>query len=191
MLIRDLTEHIVNAFDSDTKTKYAEEVWDLLQKGYAGVGGFHSSPNIDDLIQNTGLWKVVTRDGRVSAVVIYKDQYGRKSIAATTDGTTQGRKDYGMVSREDHVRGRAWAEASGVPEKILARMGAKPLPNKFAAYLTGKEILNFNPDGVHYTRDIGGEPHEKVIFGVVKFTPEQIAELEKLGISIHDLPQNS
>lgn len=185
-----LVEHVINAFKPADKERYADLVWDMLQTGYASVGGFHSSPDKEDLVNNTGLWKLVKRGDVITAVSIYKDHYGRKAIAATTDGTTQGRKDYSMISKEDMQQNRAWAEASGAPEKILMRMGAKPLPNKFAHILTGKEILNLNPDGYHYTRMIGGEPHEKIIFGVVKFSPAQAEALRDQGINLKDLPNS-
>ena len=186
-----LIERVVNAFDPTKKQHYATQVWDLLQKSYSTVpGGFGTAATIEELIEKSGLWKLVVRDGRVTAAGIYRDQHGRKSIAAGTDGTTQGKKDYLMIKDADVKLGRAWAEVSGAPERIMAKSGAKPLPAKFAEVLTGKEILEYNPDGYHYTRLIAGDPHEKVIYGVINMTPELEQQLTKAGISLKDLPQN-
>ena len=85
---------------------------------------------------------------------------------------------------------RSWSEVSHKIEALLGKSGAKPVPNKFAAMLTGKKILELNPDGYHYTRLIQGEPFEKVIYGFIDLSPEGEAELEHNGISLHDLPDN-
>lgn len=185
-----LIERVVNLHDIESKQKYADAVWDILQKSYEKIGGFKSAHTPEDLVNDSGLWKVVTRDGQISAVNIYKDKFGRKSIASGTNGTEQGKRDFLMVKNEDVKLGRAWAEVSGAPEKILARQGAKAIPNKFAQILTGKEILELNPDGVHYTRLIGGEPHEKIIYGVINIDKDMVNKLKAAGVNLHELPPN-
>lgn len=186
-----LVERVINAFDNNNKEKYSQQVWDIMQLSYSNVpGGFGSASSVEELISKSGLWKMVIRSGKVTAVNIYKDQYGRKSIASGTDGSTQGKKDYMMLKNADVKYRRAWAEVSGVPEKIIARMGAKPIPNKFAELLTGKEILEYNDDGFHYTRMIAGHPHEKVIYGAIQITPELEEYLQKNNIQLHELPDN-
>ena len=185
-----LTERVLNLHDVTSKEKYADAVWDILQKSYEKIGGFKSAPDTETLIHDTGLWKVVTRNGQISAVNLYKDKFGRKSIASGTNGTEQGKRDFLMLKNEDVKLGRAWAEVSGAPEKILARQGAKPIPNKFAQLLTDKEILELNPDGYHYTRLIGGEPHEKIIYGVVNMDKGLADKLQAAGIDLKELPDN-
>ena len=167
-----LVERVVNAFTPEQKNKFVQQVWDIMQRSYASIGGFGTASSPEELIQFSGLWKIVTRDGNITAVNIYRDQHGRKSIASGTDGSPQGKKDYLMIKNEDVKFNRAWAEVSGAPEKILIRAGAKAIPAKFAPILTQKEILSYNPDGVHYTRLIAGHPHEKAMYGVVKVTPD-------------------
>lgn len=187
-----INEHVVNAFDPTQKLKYADEVWDILQKSYANVeGGFGTASSIEELIEKSSLWKLVTRDGRVTAVAIYRDQLGRKSIASGTDGSRQGKADYMMIKNADVKLRRAWAEVSGAPEALMKRTGLKALPSKFAPVLTGKEILEYNDDGYHYTRLIGGQPHEKVIYGAVQLDQATIDKLTAMGIELHDLPSNS
>ena len=190
MRYHQLHERVLNLLSPDQKEAIAPEVWELLQTSYAGVGGFKSAASPEELIQKSHLWKAVRRNGKITAVSIYKDQLGRKSIASGTDGSTQGKKDYGMLKNGDMQLKRAWAEVSGPVEKIMIRGGAKPVSNKLAAVLTGKEILELNPDGVHYTRRISGEAHEKIIFGFVQLDAEAEAKLIAQGVNLHDLPDN-
>lgn len=186
-----IQERVFNAFDSVNKLKYGQQVWDVLQKSYSSLpGGFGTASSLDELIEKSGLWKIVVRNGEVTAVNIYKDQFGRKSIASGTNGSVQGKKDFMMLKDADVKYKRAWAEVSGAPERILGKLGAKPIPAKFAAVLTGKEILDYNDDGIHYTRLIAGDPHEKVIYGFVNLTSELEAHLARLGIDVEELPTN-
>jgi hypothetical protein len=186
-----LIERVVNVFDIPSKTQVAPQVWQLLQQAYQKVpGGFASASSPEELVYDSGLWKLIMRDGNITALTIYKDKHGRKAIASGTDGTPQGKKDFLMIRGEDIKMRRSWAEVSGAPEAIMKRAGAKPLPNKYAAPLTGKEILEYNPDGIHYTRLIAGEPHEKVIYGYVNVTPDTEAKLQAAGISLQELPDN-
>lgn len=185
-----LSERVVNLFDPNGKMQYADQVWDLLQRSYKKAGGFHSAVDIPELIEKTNLWKLVVRNGQVTAANLYKDLHGRKSIAAGTNGTPQGKIDYTMLKMADMKYRRAWAEVSGAPEHLAAKSGMRPLPAKFASTLTGKDIIEFNPDGYHYTRMIQDEPHEKVIYGSIELTPDTIQKLSQAGIALHDLPEH-
>jgi hypothetical protein len=190
MRYHQLHERVLNLLSPEQKEQIAPEVWDLLQLSYEKVGGFKSAASPEELIQKSHLWKAVRRNGKITAVSIYKDHLGRKSIASGTDGSTQGKKDYGMLKTDDLKLKRAWAEVSGPVEKIMIRGGAKPVSNKLAAFLTGKEIMELNPDGHHYTRRISGEAHEKIIFGFVHLDADAVATLTAQGIDLHDLPDN-
>jgi hypothetical protein len=190
MRYQQLIERVINLFDPEEKEKYSDEVWNILQSSYAKIGGFKSAANIEELTQKTNLWKLIKRDGVITAVGIYKDSLGRKSIASGTNGSDQGKRDYLMIKNEDMKFKRAWAEVSGPAEKMLIRGGAKPIPNTLAGALTGKDITELNPDGFHYTRRIAGEQHEKAIYGFVALTPEVQQKLVDAGIDLHSLPDN-
>ena len=191
MRIHDiLTERVVNAFDAAQKAKYADKVWDMLQTAYKDIGGFGSAASVEELLNTPGLWKLVVRDGEVTAVNIYRDAQGRKSIASATNQSLQGIKDYKMIKGADVKYRRAWAEVSRTPAAILKKFGATPIPSKYAQLLTGKHIMDYNPDGVHYTRLIAGEPHEKIMYGVVKMSPDMVEKFKAAGIDIHSLPDN-
>lgn len=163
----------------------------MLQRSYAAVGGFKSAANVEELVQDSSVWKLVTRDGELSAVAIYKDKHGRKSIAVGTDGTDQGKRDLMMVKSEDVKLQRSWAEVSGAPEKLMTRLGAQPVPNKYAAALTGKEVLSLSDDGYHYTRLIAGRPYEKIILGIPQPDAALLSSLQELGVDLQDFPKKA
>ncbi len=191
MKIKDiLTEHFINLNTPEEKSQYKDEVWDILQKSYASIGGFKSAVDAEELVDTPGLWKLSRRNGKIVAVGIYRDMHGRKSIAVGTDGSAEGKRDFYKIKNEDVRFGRAWCEASGAVEAILKKNGSRPIPAKFASVLTGKQIVEINPDGVHYTRLIQGHPHEKIIFGVAKLDDALLQKLADAGIELHDLPPN-
>ena len=198
-----LTERILNLHTPEQKAKYADEVWDLLQKSYLKLGGFKSAADKEELITIPGYWKVVKRGDKITAANLYRKvpqtqtfkvyasgaETRPDSITNAPRSTLQGKRDYSMVKKADVTQKRAWAEVSGPAEAVANRSGGKPIPNKYAAYLTGKEILALDSDGYHYTRLIQGEPYEKIMYGFIKLTPEQRKAMEMNGLDINDLPQ--
>lgn len=94
MLVEQIiTERYANLFirDREQRERYKDQVWAILQKSYAAIGGIKgkgfSSP--DDMM-NLPMWKLGVRDGQVNAVIMYKDKSGRKSVAMGTDGSEAG-----------------------------------------------------------------------------------------------------
>jgi len=95
MLVEQIiTERYVNLLpdDVDKKRKYMQQVWDVLQKSYAPIGGIKGGvfESPEDMLK-IPMWKLGVRDGRVRAVVMYKDKGGRKSVAVGTDGSDEGK----------------------------------------------------------------------------------------------------
>ena len=179
-----LLEHYINLHTPEEKSKYVDDVWDMLQKAYEPVGGFKSAASKDELIDDSSVWKLVRRGGKIVTVMIYKDKYGRKSIACATDGSIRGKTDLVKAKGDDNRLRRAWAEVSGAVERIMIRTKATPVSNKYAEKLTGKVILGYDVDGIHYTRMIAGEPHVKAIYGYPEFTPKLEKELAKHHIEL-------
>ena len=162
-----LLERYVNITDSADKRKYGQLVWDMLQTSYEDIGGYKGASSIEELIETSSLWKLVRRNGKIVAISLYKDFKGRKGIGAGSDGSEEGKKALYDLWAEDLKLNRAWTEVSGKTEHIKLKQGFKPIPNKYAAEILNKEILNLNPDGIHYTRLISGVPYEKVIVGKI------------------------
>lgn len=162
-----LTERFINATTENEKKKYASVVWDMLNASYKDIGGYKGATTPDELINKSSLWKLVRKNGKIVAVAIYVDNRGRKSIGVATDGSEEGKEALMSIWAEDLSYNRAWSEVSGKAEHLKLKKGYKPVPNKYAEEILDKDILSLNPDGIHYTRMIGGVPYEKVIVGKV------------------------
>ena len=172
-------EHYETAFEEDIELKeqYIDQVWQILQDSYKDIGGLQIFGRPQDLLKANNMWKMVTRNGKVVAVVIYKrGRGGRKLVAGGSNGSAQGKKDFYKICSED-VRmpdRQTWGEVSGSLEGILLfKYDAIPIPSYLADRAIrdmNREIKYRNPDGFHYTRDIGGDFIEKIMFGNV---PEQ------------------
>jgi len=198
-----LVEKVLNLHTPEEKMKYADKIWDMLQRSYKKIGGFKSANSAEELANDLGYWKVVRRGDHITALGVYKQVSNTdnfKMIASATEtelnpegeykATAQGLKDYNMLKKDDIKTKRAWAEVSGPAEKLMLKAGAKPIDNKYAEFLTGKKILDLNTDGYHYTRLIQGEPHEKIIVGFVKLSPQGKEKLSNLGFDLKNLPDN-
>ena len=199
-----LIERILNLWTPEERQPYAKQVWDMLLRSYKHKGGFKSASSLEELVNTPGYWKLTRRGDKITSVSIYKKvehTNNFKGIASASEtefsqpknryaATKPGYADYSHMKDADLKTHRSWSEVSAEIEQLLLKSGAKSIPNKFAAILTGKEILKLNPDGIHYTRLIKGEPHEKSIYGFVSLSPSGQAALERSGISLHDLPDN-
>lgn len=170
-----LTERFLSLRNEADRLKYLDEVWAILERSYASIGGFKSVPNKESLIKETDFWKLVKKDNKIVAVVLYKFKHGRKSIGAGTDGTQLGKESLYKIFLEDLQQVRSWAEVSGASEHIKTKMGYFKIPNKYAGEILGKDIDSLDPDGYHYTRLINGEPHTKVLVGHIEgYTPDEL-----------------
>lgn len=154
------------------REKHRQEMHDLVRNSYAKIGGYNGVGSGTDAESNeihymlsTHHIKATKRNGRITALSGYRPQFGRKSVVAATDGTDQGKADLYKTWNDDHRLKRSWGEVSGASEKIKTRLGFPGVPNTKAAHLTKRPILSLDPDGVHYTRNIGGHPHVKAILG--------------------------
>lgn len=163
-----LVERVLTLITPDDRKKYLDVVWDILQKSYEKIGGFKSVPNKEALIPETNIWKLVRKGNKIVAVGLYSSKSGRKCIGSGTDGSPEGKAALLQMWLDDTKQNRSWGEVSGAAEHIKLKQGHKVIPNKYASQILNKDILSLNPDGVHYTRMIGGEPHEKLLTGHVE-----------------------
>ena len=153
------------------REKHRQEIHDMIRNAYASIDGYAGQPSgsaaesnaIHDDISKS-LIKATVRNGKVTAVNLYKPQHGRKSIASATDGTQQGKQDFMRTKIEDHELKRAWGEISGKMTHIHAKIGTPDIPASRAKELLNKDVTA-HPDGVHYDRAIGGHMHTKKMVG--------------------------
>jgi hypothetical protein len=150
------------------RRRHARHIWDMLQAAYESMGGFKSAADVQELVQEPGLWKVFRRGHNIIAVVIYKDTTaGRKLIGAASDGTREGKAALRRINKDDTDFGRSWSEVSGRMETWLQELGQQPVPYEQAKeLLKGKHITPADPDdGFHYIREIQGKPITKIVMG--------------------------
>lgn len=171
-----LTEHYTNIFvkregkDKALLSKYKDQVWDILYNSYKYLeGGLAGIETVDELIADSEFWKLVTKGDKVLAAFIYNfKRGGRKIQYAGCVRTPEGKKAFYDVVKEDiKLKDReTWAEVSGVVEQKYLEQGMAPIPAEVAQkILSDKQFINFDPDGYHYTRMIGRQPHTKMMVG--------------------------
>ena len=165
-------EHFVNIFTKRNVKDlniYKDEVYDILVKSYAPIGGLLGINSVEDLIEETDFWKLVTKGGKVVAVSCYKtSRGGRKCVCGCTDGTPEGKEWlYKIITEDIKQKDREeWAEVSGKMEYLYKKFGANPIPAEVAQkILPDKQFLKIHDDGFHYDRMIGGHIETKMMFG--------------------------
>lgn len=195
-----LQEKYLNAIgDSDEsmklKKKYQQDAWDILQQSYSQIGGIKGSGfNSPDDMLKIPMWKMAIRDGKLRAVVMYKDKNGRKSVAIGTDGTPEGKWFVADIFKADLKRsyGEKSKAALGsmmklVPWPALISFVKKPaeaksLLKKDVTPLKSVPKSEWPEDAVEtlkkypmlidygYLREIAGKPTFKVMFGTPKLS---------------------
>ena len=166
-----LIERYVNAFQADTaiREQYADQVWAILQASYTKIGGLKSTGfgSAQEMIDTIPFWKLGVRDGKVRAVMMYKDKNGRKGTAAGTDGSPEGKELLKDILRNDFSR--SYIEVShdllrfmkyNFPEE-MERYAISP---EKAKAITGKDSTPID-DPDEYVRMVAGEPIRKRMVG--------------------------
>lgn len=156
------------------REQHRQQIHDIIQNSYknveGGYGGLGSgskqeSDQIHKDISKLNI-KAVKRGDKITAVNLYKDQFGRKSVATGHNGTDQGKSDWKQIASEDIKQKdrNVWGEVSGGSEKAKKKLGAEEIPYEKVPKLTGK-ITRRVGDTNRYVRIIGDKPHEKVAIG--------------------------
>ncbi len=184
-----LNEHVVNAPPKDiqTKIKYADQVWDMLQSSYKKIGGLKGNgfSSKEEMIESIPFWKMVRKNGKIIAVRMYKDKFGRKSVAGGTDGSREGLEAFRMLSDDDLDQNRAFAEVSGpvlafivknnqnikskcIPYAKVEKMFAEQNEDIRRPQSNDPEMLK-HPElkDFFYQRFIGSSYHTKLMIGTV------------------------
>lgn len=179
-----LKEHYVNIInDRAEKERYLDEVSSLILPAYAKIGG-HPTHDMHDYLADKYFWKLVRKNNKIIAALIYKlDGQNRKYNAGGSDGTVEGKQALYKILADDivlHDRG-AYGEVSDAIEHIyLDKFGGKTIPNKVAQYILknrfNKEVISLDPDGKHYTRMINGKETRKVMVGNI---PAEYLDLDQ------------
>ena len=181
-----IDEHYVTLWGDDArKAERLPEVQGIIERSYAKIGGpSQLGGDYSSLLSPKYMWKLCTRDGKVTACVIYKAAGGGRKISlAASDGTERGKADLYSILKEDakQLDRHAWGEFSGAIEHIATdpKYGIEfPIIGQRQAkdvlrYL-GKEVDSLDPDGTHYVRRIHGSEHRKAMMGNL---PDELASV--------------
>lgn len=152
-----LEERFISLTNAEAKLKMSHEVWYLLHKTYEEIGGLMGA-NVHDLVHAKGIWKLVRKNGKLIAGIIYRDtEFGRKIRLVFHDATPEGKAWLKKILQEDISRNRSWGEISGALETVMVRMGAKLVRNdQVHTFLKVPKdnIKHLHPDGHHYDREV-------------------------------------
>ncbi|TFH07293.1 MAG: hypothetical protein E4H14_08820 [Candidatus Thorarchaeota archaeon] len=161
---RLLTEATVDLSSPSQREEYADEVWKMIQMAYKHVGT--GGADISDLVQTPGVWRLIMKDGQLVGGAIYRNHNGLKLRLIFHNGTPNGKQSVIQMMANDIFVGRAWGEFSGQLERVMMRLGARPVSNMYASKLLGKRVKEMDKDGYHYLRDVGnGNIKREIILG--------------------------
>lgn len=189
-----LYERYKNAVgDSPLKAQYADQVWELLQKSYAAIGGIKGNgfESKQRMIDKIPFWKMAIKGGKVEAVVLYKDKGGRKSVAVGSTGSDWAKQKIAEMMKADIERsyGEKSKAALGAMLKLFPQEALEPFimrPRQVMKIVGRKERItpihrvpkDKWPDDAKltltkypwllyygYIREIGGKPTFKVMIG--------------------------
>lgn len=158
------------------------DVFDLIQKSYANIGGHLKIRTPSDVSREYSVWNLVDVDddpepdvARLSSPS--PETGGLKGGAVATDGTPVAKAELLNLLRTFYNKPGNWSEVSGALAKVLISKLGLPTVNdkdKVQRILKGKNITwngDVNPEGDNlgasgwYTRDIAGHQHTKIIVG--------------------------
>ena len=166
-----INENYKNITSKQHKQKYKDQVWDVLTKSYQYIGGIKGSgfENAQMMVDVIPYWKIFTRDDRVIAVMLYKDKNGRKMVACGSDGSVEGKRIVKRMIEDDIRHQRAYGEISdALVAYVLKHFTKDEIAKYFVPADQVSKILNkpVKPISQYaYTRVIGGEQHEKMMYG--------------------------
>jgi len=166
-----MNEKILNLYNKNEKEKYAEIVYDLLQKSYEKIGGLKGSgfENPQEMINKIYLWKIYKRGNKILAGIMYKDKGFRKAVAVFTNQTEEGKEALKKLLRDDFER--SIIEISGPLYKFIENnfptfLAKYKIPCKVAEKILGKKLDCI--DDYFYVRNINGNKLEKIMVGTIK-----------------------
>lgn len=169
-----LNERFLNITKSEEKKQYLDDVWDMIELSYAYIGGPKGATK-ENLIEASGLWKLVRKDGKIVASAIYKktpyNEYeDRKGMYYATDGSSLGKQWLKKIIEEDALGNRVWGEVSGKLAGLLQKYGFKFQPNEYAKLLMPNKDIELDSDGIHYYRKLNNSDKKvkKALIGNVE-----------------------
>lgn len=151
--------------------KHADEIWNIMERSYASIGGFKTYSSIYEMIGRVSLIRYGTdnKDNIICAALYDDNKGGEKLVGCGTLHNTDEEKDiiYSIVLNDAKEYSQwHWAEVSGAMERIFQKCGGNPIPAELAKEILNKRNEKFVlDDDSHYYRMIGDKMHRKIIYG--------------------------
>jgi hypothetical protein len=120
------------------------------------------------MIKKIPMWKLVRKDNKILACMLYKDKNGRKMVAVGSDGSLEGKEALKKMFMEELKLQRSYGEISGPALKFVMKFFENELKNVLVPAekvkeILGKEIQITGP--FTYIRKIGKSDEEKIMYG--------------------------
>ena len=173
--------------------RHEAEIMKLIEDAYAPIGGYKGRPfSKNSAFDRVALAKLVFNSKQeIIALALYSADLGGKKrfCSAGIHGSEESREAATAIVQDDiePYTNWYWVEASGTIEKLYKKFGGNPIPNHLAHRFLRKPAkdLILDPDGVHYTRDLGtyGKPLKKMIFG---FKDEKYFDMTLKSVTNYD-----
>lgn len=160
----------------DRKVELSTKIYNMIQNSYRKIGGNKGKgfETPESMVKEIPFWKIFRRGDEIKAVLMYKNENGRKRVAVATDGTKEGKEYLGKLVLEDYLQGRAYVEISG-PSLEFTKKLLKPEQYEFYSIpfdkvkeIINKDIKEIPGEKYNYYRKIGNEYHIKRMLGTLE-----------------------
>ena len=160
--------------DKDFVKKHIDEIWNMLEKGYADKGGLIVKSK-EKLIDSIDLIKLVfAENGAIDALMTYKFfAGGKKMFLGAAKKSNAGKNAIQEIIKSDiePYDNWFWGEVSGPIEHYFKKHNGRPIPKELVHKFVGsKRAITPSPDPndpIHYSRqiaDLSGSI-EKAMYG--------------------------
>ena len=155
----------------DDYKEFAEELFDMIKKTYASIGGHPNYKSPADINpSDASYWEVMDVDDDPEPDVVSVAKLkppGKKYVAGATDGEKPSKRAYigsriKLLKKSGH-----YVEASHRIADILASNGVPIVDDEEMVKKTLRKDINWLGDG-YYERKIGGKTFKKRLFGTPK-----------------------
>ena len=168
--------------NSPVAQEVKDDVFDMIQKSYTGVGGHLKIKSPDDIGKEYSVWDLEDVDDDPEPDVVRLSNPsptsgGLKGGVVASDGSSAGKEALINMLVRFYKQPGNWSEVSGPVAKILVRQGLKPVEDeaRVKKLLAGKEVqwVGKHPEGFMpktsgwYKRTIAGHDAYKMIIGNV------------------------
>lgn len=116
---------------------------------------------------------LVEKNNKVVAGFLYKDKNGRKLVAGFTDGSREGKIEFAKMLKDEFTNNRGtYSEISAEILEYMKKYVSTDISNYLLPAEIAKEVIDdeIKITGEYtFVRNIGGEPHEKILVGDVAY----------------------